>query len=460
MAKDLNQFVSWKGYQKIGFRFALIFFVLFIILLDWSANPILSHWYYYGNLATLLDDIVHWVGKSVFQIPYVIVSPYDGEHNDRTYVYVLYAIIILMAALGTLVWSGLDRKRQDYRVLYYWLTVILRYYLAFTMFLFALYKFFKLQFPDLGYYTLTEQVGDMSPMHLAWAFFGYSYGYNVFMGLAESAALLLLFRRTTTFGAMLTLAALANVMVVNFSFEVHAKMYPVALFVMALFLLLKDAKRILQFFFTGQSIALPVITAPIFQKRWIRISKSVLKILVIGYFLIVHVGSAIAYQNGTNDALRAKYEYSGLYDVETFVLNRDTLSVDNPQRWQQFIIGDRLFEAVRLSGDSIAFLKVSVAKKAMLVYGNPRDLAIKRQEIYNEYGMTDDTWMKMDSILVSRQIVSRLHLKFSNPSALYLTGILKNDSVLIRAKKRALDIDDFRLMKRRFHWINEASYFY
>ena len=66
-----------------------------------------------------------------------------------------------------MIWNLLDRKRQRYIVLYYWLTTILRYYLAFTIVLFALYKFFKDQFPELGFYTLAERVEDMSLMPTA-----------------------------------------------------------------------------------------------------------------------------------------------------------------------------------------------------------------------------------------------------------------------------------------------------
>jgi hypothetical protein len=57
-----------ESYQKIGFRFTLIFFSLFIIFLDWSANPLFSHLYYYGNLAVALDNIIGWVGNDLFTI--------------------------------------------------------------------------------------------------------------------------------------------------------------------------------------------------------------------------------------------------------------------------------------------------------------------------------------------------------------------------------------------------------
>ena len=452
--------LPWKGYQKIGFRFALIFFILFIILLDWSAIPIFSYLYYYGNLSTILDSIISWVGKDLFHISYVIVSPYDAEHNDRTYVYILYFTMAMSAIFGTIVWSLADRKRQDYNLLYYWLTVIIRYYLAFTMFLFGLYKFFKLQFPDLGFYSLTERVGDMSPMHLAWAFFGYSYGYNVFMGIAECAGLLLLFRRTTTIGAILTMAALANVIAVNYSFDVHAKMYPTILFIMALFLLLRDAERIAQFFFTSKAISLPVIKAPVFQKQWMRVSKSVLKIVVIGYFLISHVINNIGYKEYEEERIKAISEYSGIYDVDSFIVNKDTLPMENPLRWQQLIVGDRMLDAVRFEGDSIAFASVAIDQKRIIVSGSLTGLSRDMQEIYNELGPSDNTYYKMDSILVARQKVSSFNFELSDSSMLYLQGTIKNDSVYITAKRRRIDINDFRLMKGRFHWINEATNIY
>nr|WP_299384194.1 hypothetical protein [Allomuricauda sp.] len=451
---------SWKGHQKIAFRFAFIFFILFIVFLDWSVNPLLSKLYYYGPLSTILDGIIPWIGKELFDIPYLIVSPYDGQHHDRTYVYLLYFTMAVVAAIGAAVWSLLDRKRPNYQVLYYWLTVLVRYYLAFTMFLFALEKFFKMQFPDLGYYTLTERVGDMSPMHLAWAFFGYSYTYNIFMGIAESAALLLLFRRTTTLGALLTLITLSNVIAVNFSYDVHAKMYPTALGIMALFLLLRDGHRIIQFFLTGKAVSLPVIKAPVFQKKWMTISKIGLKTLVIGYFLIFLVNDYIDYRSRSEARQDAKSSYAGLYDVTWFVVNKDTLAQDDPSRWNQLILGDRVLEAVRFQADSTAYISVLADKNQIIVYGDRNDLAVKTQEIYNEKGLSDETWMNMDATLVARQIASSFQFKLTDSNTLMLNGMIKNDSVLITAKRKHINIEEFRLMRRRFHWINEVDYFY
>lgn len=450
----------WKDYQKITFRFVFIFFILFIILLDWSVNPIFSYLYYYGGLSTGLDMVTSWVGKGLFDIQYIIISPYDGEHNDRTYVYLLYFTIAIVAIAGTIIWSLLDRKRKNYDLLYYWFTTIIRYYLAFTLFLFALEKFFKMQFPDLGYYTLTEPVGDMSPMHLAWAFFGYSYGYNIFIGLAESAGLFLLFRRTTTFGAILTMGTLANVMAVNYNYGVHAKMYPTVLFFMALFLILRDARSLVRFFFTNQTVSLPDINAPEFQKKWMNTSKIVLKFLVIGIFLLVPLMDYIGYKNQSEESLIAKSKYSGVYHVDLFVMNNDTLPKDNPFRWEQLVIGEGTVDAVRLKGDSVVLASVAPEKKELIVSGNLTDFHTKRQEVYNELGMSDNTYYAMDSILIARQMVSRLHFELSDSTTLRLKGTIKNDSINVTAKRGLKDVSDFRLMKRRFLWVNEAVDFY
>lgn len=448
--------LHWNIFRKVAFRFAFIFFILFIVLLDWSVNPVLSYFYYEKGLAVFLDAIVTWTGTHIFHVQNTILSPYDGQHNDRTYIYLLYFIMAMVALSGTIIWSVLDRKRTNYTTLYYWFTTIIRYYLAFTLFIFALEKFFKMQFPDLGFYTLSEPVGNLSPMSLAWAFFGYSYGYNIFMGIAESAALLLLFRRTTTFGAILTLVALANVMAVNFSYDVHAKMYPTALFVMTFSLLIPHLNRLFKFFFTNQTTSLPVIQAPVFRKRWMNISKSVLKLLLIGYFIIFSVKDYIGYKHrmDSREISKIKSGLSGIYDVDTFVMNNDTLSNENALRWNQIVMGGAR-ERIRLKADSVAYMDLSVAEKEMLVYGDRTNLTLKEQEIYNELGLQESTYIKLDSILAAREIKSRFQFQFIDSTTLMLKGKIKNDSVFITAKRRSVELKDFRLIKNGFHWITE-----
>jgi hypothetical protein len=450
------QILPWSLYKQIVFRFVFIFFILFIVCLDWSVNPIFSYFYYEGNLAEILDWVISWLGKYVFRIPYTIISPYDGQHNDRTYIYLLYFAMAAIATTGTILWSTLDRKRTNYETPYYWLTTIVRYYLAFTLFLFALEKFFKAQFPDLGLYTLTEPVGNLSPMSLAWAFFGYSYSYNIFIGIAESAALLLLFRRTMVFGAILTLVTLGNVMAVNFSYDVHAKMYPTALFAMTFFLLLPYINRLIKFFFTNQATSLPPIQAPVFKKRWMKISKNVLKSLLIAYFTIFSVKDYFVakQKKNSNEMSKSQSEISGLFDVTSFVFNSDTLSDGNPERWNQIVIGGSRGR-IRFWSDSVAHMFVSAGNRELLVYKNPKHLSANEQEIFNEYGFSQRTTMNIDSILVARQVMSKFQFMLADSATLMLNGTIDHNSVSITAKKRLVKIKDFRLMKNGFHWVTE-----
>lgn len=451
----------WNIYKRIAFRFVFIFFILFIILLDWSVNPLFEYLYYEQNLGITLEAIISWVGKYFFHISYTIIPPHDGQHSDKTYIYLLYFTMAVTAILGAIVWSVLDRKRTNYDRLYYWFTAIVRYYLAFTLFLFALEKFFKMQFPDLGLYTLTQPVGDMSPMSLAWAFFGYSYGYNFFMGIAESAALLLLFRRTMTFGAILTLFTLVNVIVVNYNYDVHAKMYPTALSAMTLFLLLPNITRLFNFFFTEQSISLPIIKSPVFKKSWMNITKTIFKVLLIGYFLIFSVKDYIGYRQNiqSREMTKARSGIAGVYDVQNFAINKDTVSNENPMRWKQMIIGGAR-ERIRLKGDSILFMNVFAKSKEILVFDDRIKLAENEQQIYKEHGLSEETYNQMDSFLIARQIKSRFQFELTDSSTMMITGKIKNDSVFIIAKKTDLKVQDFRLMKRKFHWITEEPYAY
>jgi len=456
MVKVSPEVLTWSISKKLSFRFAFIFFILFIIFLDWSVNPFLPWFYYEGGLAEFLDGTIGWIGKNVFNVSYTLISPYDAQHNDRTYIYVLYFTMGAVSLLGTIIWSVSDRKRENYDVLYYWLTVIIRYYLAFTLFLFALEKFFKMQFPDLGYYVLSEPVGNLSPMSLAWAFFGYSYSYNVFIGIAESAALLLLFRRTTTLGAILTLGTLVNVMVVNYSYDVHAKMYPTALFVMTLFLLLPQLGRIFRFFLTTHPVSLQVMRTPVFAKPWITTARLVVKVGIIGYVIILSVKDYVGYKNRRDsmEMSNAESGVPGIYEVNSFVVSNDTLSDEDPLRWREIVIGGAR-ERIRLKDDSVAYANVSLSANEILVYGDRLKLAVNEQEVYNELGLRESTYMEMDSILVTRQIKSRFQFVLTDSTTLFLKGRVNGDSVFITAKRRSFDIDDFRLMKARFHWITE-----
>jgi len=98
---------------------------------------------------------------------------------------------------------------------------------------------------------------------------------------------------------------------------------------------------------------------------------------------------------------------------------------------------------------------VSVDNRELLVYKNQKYLSTNEQEIFNEYGFGQSTTMNIDSILVARQVMSRFQFKLADSAILMLNGIIDHNSVSITAKKRPVEMKDFRLTKNGFHWVTE-----
>ena len=233
-SEEIKEAIEWSSFKKIGFRFLFIYISAFMIFVNNGAFPF---WSYVMELPNKwLQMFIPWVGKNILNLSYDITVFTNGS-GDTTYDYVIQLCILVIAFVGAIIWTLIDRNRSHYKTLYYWLTTGVRYYIALMLISYGMYKVIQLQFPYPGFYRLTQAYGDSSPMGLAWTFLGFSKGYNMFMGLAEVAAALLLFRRTVTVGAIITLMTTANVMAVNYFYDVPVKIVSTHLVLLTLFLL-------------------------------------------------------------------------------------------------------------------------------------------------------------------------------------------------------------------------------
>ena len=125
------------------------------------------------------------------------------------------------------------------------------------------------------------------------------------MGIAEVAALFLLFRRTVTIGAIITLMTTANVMAVNYFYDVPVKIVSTALVMMTIFLLIPDLKRLFKFFFTGEAVSLPAMPAPEVKKKWLRITAYGLKYVTMAYVIVMEPLVQLLRQNNMVTAPRS-----------------------------------------------------------------------------------------------------------------------------------------------------------
>ena len=371
-----------------------------------------------------------WIAKNILHISYPITVFTNGS-GDTTYDYVVVFFITAISFVAAIAWSILDKRTRKYDKLLYWLRVVVRYYVAVTMFSYGFVKVFKLQFPFFSPDRLLEPYGNSSPMGLAWNFLGFSRGYNYVMGLAELlSGSLLLFRRTTTLGALVTLAVAGNIMAINYCFDVPVKLLSTALVVMALFLLARDTHRLINFLFLNKPAQAANISAPVFRKKWQNILLTVLKYVLIFYVVVINIQQALSAMNQYGDAA-PKPPLHGIYNIETFVRNRDTLAplTSDTTRWDQLMVSYPGYAFIKMMNDSskgFAFNTDTVAKRIeMFSYG---DTSKKSNFVYS----------------------------FPRKDVLLLVGKLNNDSVLIQMNR--YDLNNFRLINRGFHWVNEYPF--
>jgi hypothetical protein len=171
---------------------------------------------------------------------------------------------------------------------------VTRHALFFILSLYAHTKVLRTQF-RVPYVTLDTPLGDVSGYMLAWRFFGYSYGHELFVALGEwIGPALLLFWRTTTLGACITTVVMANVVVVNFTHNLPPQRFASCLLALSVYLLLLDGRRLLGFFVLNQPVTPRPIPAPLIPWRLLyAIPKAGWVALALGYsFLYIALGDS------------------------------------------------------------------------------------------------------------------------------------------------------------------------
>jgi hypothetical protein len=418
---------TWSNTQKIGFRFVFILFSLFILVNNNGAFPFWDVIFAYPT--ELLHTLIPWIGKHVLSLSYDITVFTNGS-GDTTYDYLVVLTFAVFAALGTIIWSVLDSKRINYITLYYWLTMAVRFYVGLMLIQYGLVKVLKLQFPSPSLARLTQTYGDSSPMGLAWTFLGFSKGYNYFMGIAEIAAIFLLFRRTMTFGAIISLMTTLNVMAVNYFYDIPVKIVSTTLVVMTLFLLMNNISDLWRFFFTGSTVTLQVINAPIIKAKWLRISKFVFKALLLGYIFIFGIFDLWALSKEYGDGA-PKPKFYGLYNVDVFIRNNDTMPalLTDSVRWKHLIIEQADY----------AQLRTMTSKKTWLSF--------KADTILHKLVFTEEKDSTKHHVFRYKDI---------KPNTFELRGLMEGDSLSIFMTRK--NTDEFPLTNRGFHWISEYPF--
>ncbi|WP_400260784.1 hypothetical protein ACFX5U_11725 [Sphingobacterium sp. SG20118] len=415
---DVHDLTIWSNFRKIAFRFSFLSILSFIVLVNNGTFYFLTYFIRFVNKS--LYSFVPWFAEHILHYHYDY-SIYSNGSGDTSYNWVLLLLLIIFSIFGTLIWSVLDRNRRHYKQLYYWLTVIIRYYIAFTLIQYGLIKIIKLQFPDPSLVRLTQPLGAFSPMGLAWTFLGFSKGYNMFMGIAEVLAGLLLFKRTLLLGAFIALATSINIMTVNYFYDIPVKMLSTALVILCIYLILPYITPLYKFIIQQKLVQLPKLAKPKYKKVWINKMIPIFKYLLLLSFLYIQFNSVRQNQKMMHTYFGEKSLFYGIYEPDSNA--KQTLI---PPEWNEII-----FE-----------------------HQNQVHINDQRNKTKAYVCQIDD---KKKELTINNNIDKyQFHYSRDINGDLILVNINNKQGETIRLRKRK--IAEIELLNRPFRWISEYPY--
>jgi hypothetical protein len=143
---------------------------------------------------------------------------------------------------------------------------------------YGFYKVFPIQMPPPNLAVLNEPLGQTSPQTLLWTLLGLVPMYERICGLAEVAGgVMILFRRTALFGALLSAFVMMNVVLYNFYFDVPVKLYAVHLLLMCCFVALPDVGSLWSFFVLHKDAHPSGVWVPPAQRRGFRLATHIVE---------------------------------------------------------------------------------------------------------------------------------------------------------------------------------------
>jgi len=418
---------EWGPVKRILFRCGFSYLVLYLLtsflgLVGFIPGAyVLMGWYF-----QLWPRIVPWVGRHLFG---VTAAPHPTGSGDTMYGWVQIFCYLVSAVLAALVWTVLDRKRKSYPRLYQWLRVYVRLGLGMTMISYGAFKVIPSQFPQPSLDRLLQSFGDSSPMGILWTFMGASAPYTIFAGLAEFAGgALLLFRRTMRLGALVCIAAMTNVVLLNFCYDVPVKQYSSHLLAMAVFLAAPDLRRLADLLVFQRAVP-ALADPPLFQRRWMRRAALALEAVFLLAYSAYMLNVSYEQYREYHDV--ASLPLHGIWAVDELAVDGQDrpLVVTDDSRWRYVVFDySNLF--------SILLMNNSRQRYFLALDAGKRTLALTRRD--------DPAWK------------ASLSYQQPAPGRLTLEGAL--DGKKVRASLHRIDEPRFPLHTRGFHWVSEYPF--
>lgn len=330
----------WKPWQKISFRFLFLFFgiisvlclQLIVLICDMAFD---KDGFELATMFKPVIGVIYWFDRYIFHIGY---DPklHAGYPGDGRFGSAFYLTVALLSIMVTVIWSILDKKRNNYDRLYYWFCLYLRYVVAITIIGYGIDKVIPVQMSHPSLNILTEPYGNTNRFNILWGFMGISPGYMMFTGSFEViGGLMLFFRRTMVAGYLLIIAILTNVVALNWFYNVGVKMFSMQLLLFTLFLLAPYLKNLLQFLFNNGSTALYSPGRFSFQTKWKKYMLAVVLLSVPAVSILLNIVSDYKRYSEQLGFERVQK----VYNVTSFVA-KDTLPplATDTLRWKRVLL--------------------------------------------------------------------------------------------------------------------------
>jgi len=350
--------------------------------------------------------------------------------GDTAFDWTLALLHLVIAAIAAGAWFALDRggaRRDRYPRVGRTAFTVLRYWLAMNMWAYGLAKVFDVQFYAPPLTRLIHPAGELSPMGLLWTFMGYSRPYTMFAGFAECAAgALLLARRTTTLGALIACAVMANVVMLNFSYDVGVKLHSSSLLIAAIALVVPDARRLIGAVLGGGVPAKPVAVRD--PSRFARARSVAAWVVVLAYVGVLVMQNASYARIVANDH---RSPLVGMYDVDAFVRDGETVPLDpaRGERWREVAFDYQRAYIRWMDGRNVLF-------------GAPIDSAHHTVTLRELFARTPG-----GAVFTYERAAN---------GVVTLDGSL--DRAVLHVVLRPRDVSQQLLFRRGFHWIQEQPF--
>jgi hypothetical protein len=422
----------WNLAVRIAFRFSMAYLGLYCLateifpgLFSGTGGPgaVLPD----GATLWPLRPVISWTAAHIFHVNAPLSFDVNSGSVDDMFGWVMTFCLLVIAAAATVVWSLLDRSRENYAELHKWFRLFLRFALAGRLIFYGMVKLFVVQMRYPSLIRLLQPLGTLSPFGVLINSIGSAPAYEIFTGCVMlAAALLLIVPRTATLGALISLAAMIQVFMLAMTYDVVAKLLAFHLILFSCFLLAPDVSRLVRFLLLRRTSSL---SAEVQLFRDIRANRIALAAQIMFGLWLVGLNCNVCWGYwhiyGQGRPLSALY---GIWEVKQ-------MSIDEQPRPPLLTDSTRWRRAIFDYPDWMAFQRID---ESFVRYGTSVNLP-ERTLALTKNG--DKNWTAS--------------FTFQRPARdqLILDGQMDNHQV--HMELQLTDRNSFVLVSRGFHWVQE-----